>query len=861
MCARYKADRAPRGNAPSRPRAVHPRGQAAPQPRVLPARVQPPEPEPPAPAYIPPESEDPEPLTSRLPHDFCAYDAYNPSVRLPSAEEENPLTEIIKPPRKGMGFWRGLVRLLLLPFRLIIFLTRHLPKIICWPVRLLFIGIFVGTLAAFIVAVLVAIKANRYDISEIMRMPERTIVLDRKGHEIGTLHGENRRRISNLRDEVPEYFLDALILQEDRSFWKHGGVDARGVLRAVAQVYSHGRATQGASTLTMQLAKNTYGHLVRDMEAKLTEVALAYRIESTYDKETILTCYINRVFWGHTFLGLKQAAYGYFNKSPRELTIGEAAMLAGIVCSPNKFSPYRSLSSATVQRDKVLKLLHDFGKITRSEYEAAVAEPIQVCKPPRRGVDNYSLDLIRREVDHILRVLETDQQRVREDAMYAGGLVVRTTMDVDLQDAVMEQLDEGLVELLESRRGYRHQTRAQYLASIEGLPVDEAQKIRPAYVQAACVMVDNATGALLAVVGGRDSVESPLNRAVQSRRQVGSIFKPIVYTTFFERGGSPSTMISDGRIQPGEITGAGRWRPGNSDGRFTGMHPASWGLLKSRNTMSVRVGNRAGLENVAAKALLSGFSDKGRPKGPTIYLGTWEASPLEVAGAYTAFANGGVRPTPYIIESITDAAGRVVWLNPSSSQRIYSARSANATSSVLQQITKPGGTAGSVKKLGFTAPCGGKTGTTNAFKNAWFCGFTSDITAAVWVGFDRQRTIADRAYGGTIALPLWVRAMNAASKLGYAMGDIRTTPARTRTSGIKLCRTSGMLAHAGCDLDGTSYVEPMADHNKNWQYCPVHDMLAEDPDAAPEELTAEDPDAMPGELIAEDPDEMPDIDE
>ncbi len=777
--------------------------------------------------------------------------------------EENPWEELRRPPRKGIGIWRALGKLAFFPFLMVWFFTRKLPKVIMWTLRAAISLSFAGIFVVIGMAVIYGIKAERYDITQVMRMPERSIVLDRKGNEIGTLHGENRRSIASL-DEVPEYFIDALVLQEDRSFWKHGGIDPRGLLRAVAQVFKHHRTTQGASTLTMQLAKNTYDHRERTFDAKLTEMALARRIEGTYSKQDILTCYINRFFWGHTFLGLKQAAYGYFNKQPRDLTIGEAAMLAGIVCSPNQFSPYRKPSAARIQRDKVLRLLFEHGKITRNNYEAARAEPIVTHKPPRRGTDNYALDLIRSEVDHILTMLDSQDRRVKEEAVYSGGLTVRTTLDVDLQDDVMNELNAGLVAQLESVRGYPYETRAQFIARREAAPAEAREGMRPRYVQAACVIIDNATGALIAVVGGRDSEESPLNRAVQSRRQVGSLFKPIVYATFFERGGSPNTMISDNRLQPGEIAGARRWNPGNADGRFTGMHPASWGLLKSRNTMSVRVGNRAGLANVAAAARMAGFPPMAKTPGPTIYLGTWEASPLEVAGAYTAFANGGVRPTPYIIQSITDSSGRVLWNNQGMVRRVFSARAANATSAILQQITKPGGTAGRMQQLGFKAPSGGKTGTTNGYKNAWFCGFTSELTAAVWVGFDRPQKIAEKAYGGTLAMPLWVRAMRAAEARGYAMGPIRTTPASGQRAGIRLCRSSGGIAHSGCEYEGTAYVETMADVRQPRELCTVHDPLAEDPDALPDDDYAEDPDAAPDALpdddYAEDPDAMPDID-
>ena len=859
MAPRYKADEDP-PPLPETQRTVRALEQAKPRARIHNNLAEDTEAAP-----LPP------PPPRATPRDYPAeeyYEQWEPSARkeeesifgspLPErhytrhSSESNPLDDFWRPPAKGLTIWGALWKLITLPFRLIYFFTRALPKI----ARIIISFSFCGVVLAIIIAICYGIKAERYDITQIMRMPERTIVLDRKGNEIGTLHGENRRSIENLDAEVPQHFIDALIMQEDRSFWKHGGIDPRGLARAVAQVFKHGRTTQGASTLTMQLAKNTYNHQQRTIGAKLTEMALARRIEATYDKKTILTCYINRVFWGHTFLGLKQAAKGYFNKQPRDLTIGESAMLAGIVCSPNEFSPYRSPSSARIQRDKVLKLMHDHGHITRNQYQAALAEPIVTNKPERRGTDNYALDLIRSEVDHILDMLDTQQRHVKEDAMYSGGLVVQTTLDVDLQDDVIREVNTRLAEMLENGKRYPHQTRAQFQAALAAMTPEQAEKARPAYIQAACVIIDNATGALLTVVGGRDSRESPLNRAVQSRRQVGSLFKPIVYSTFFERGGSPQSLISDDRIRPGEIPGARNWSPGNSDGRFTGAHPAGWGLLKSRNTMSVRVGARAGLDNVISTALMAGFPKTARKPGPTIYLGTWEASPLEVASAYTIFANGGVRPTPYIIQSMTDATGHVLWRNPSTARRVLSQRAAAATSAILQQITKPGGTAGSMQRLGFLAPAGGKTGTTNAYKNAWFCGFTSELTAAVWVGFDRPVTIADKAYGGTIALPLWVGAMQRAAERGYPMREIRNTPATARRQALRLCRESGAVAHSGCEYQGTAYTETMADFSQPRALCTKHTAAPQPAvDSIADDDIAEDPDNLPDEDIAEEVDE------
>ncbi len=763
-----------------------------------------------------------------------------------STPTQNPWQDFKQPPKKGLGFWHALGLIVFFPFRLIAFLTRNLPKLVLWPLRLLISLGFVGFVFLIILSLIYGVKAQRYDISQISRMPQRSIVLDRKGAEIGTLHGENRREIKELHAEVPQYFIDALILQEDRRFFTHWGIDPKSIGRAVAQVFKHGRTTQGGSTLTMQLAKNTFNHRERTMDAKLTEVALARRIESTYDKDFILKCYINRIFWGHTFLGLKQAANGYFDKHPRDLTLSECAMLAGIICNPNAFSPHRNLQAAKVQRDKVLTLMLRFGSITQNEYELAMSEPLVATWPEGYGSDNYAQDLVRTEVDHILQLLDKQERSLRDEILYSGGLRVQTSLDLELQDAIMKAIDSNLNERLEQLRGYPHQTRAQYQAALAKMSPEEQAKSTPKYVQGACVLLHQSTGAVLAAVGGRDGHESRLNRAVQSHRQVGSLFKPIVYTTFFEQGGSAQSLISDNRIVAGEIANAPRWSPRNADGRYQGMKPASWGLLKSRNTMSARIGNRAGLDKIIRNALLAGFRKPSKGTlGPTIYLGTWEASPFEVATAFSCFGNGGMRATPYIIESITTADGQLIWQRDRSQHRVFNQQACAQSTKILEQITKPGGTAGAMERLGFKEPSGGKTGTTNNYTNAWFCGFTSELTAAVWVGFDQPCKIIDKGYGSTLALPIWVDAMKAAQAAGFPMKEIRYSPAQGAAPARLLCRTSGMLAHAGCVYEGTAYLESMTDPNKRLEYCNCHDLMAEDTNSSDGDIQAIDPNQVP----------------
>ncbi|MEG0837223.1 MAG: transglycosylase domain-containing protein [Akkermansia sp.] len=759
--------------------------------------------------------------------EYPPYDEYDdsppPPRRAPRCRPryENDY-DYMRPPRKPKITIFGIIWFILtFPFRIIFQFTRHLRWFAVWPLRLFLSIAFVGLVVGGILIFLYGTIANRYDISEVLKMPERTIVLDRKNREIGRLHGTNRKQVK--LEEVPPIFIDALLLREDSRFYSHGGVDWIGVGRAVAQVAKHKRATQGASTLTMQLAKTTFNHQKRNLNAKLTEVALAKRIEAAYSKKQILEAYINRIFWGHTFMGISSAARGYFSKEPSQLTVSECAMLAGIIYGPNDFSPYKNPAKAKEARNIVLRLLKDHQKISQDIYQQALNEPIVTHKPESRSEENYAMDLIRRELDNILE----------EENIRLGGLVVRTTLDLDLQNSAIDSINKHL-SALESTKKYKHTTRRAYMA----LPKEKRDKTTPGYVQAATVVIDNASGALLVVVGGRDGEESRFNRAIQSRRQVGSLFKPFVYATFFEKGYSPSTQVSDGPIRPGEIPGARNWSPRNSDNTFRGMQSASFGLVKSRNTMSVRIGHLAGLKNVIQHASLAGFQGK-TSVSPAVYLGTWEASPLDVASAYTTFANGGVRPTPYIIETISDAEDQVLFYSKKTTRRAYTQRAANLTSSLLQQVTRPGGTAGKMSTLGFKAPCGGKTGTTNKYMNAWFAGFSQSLAASVWVGFDQQKTIIEKGYGGTLALPIWADIMHAAQQSGYPCGDIRKSSASSGKA-IWMCRESGQIAHTGCQDAHTAYYETIPDVDTPTKMCEKHIPLAEPvnegnpiPDATP----------------------------
>ena len=737
-------------------------------------------------------------------------------------------------PKKPIGL--GSV-ILFWPFHIFHAFIKPLPGVLRVPVRFFGDLALLGLYAGVALSIFYYARARPFDMAKVEEMPERTVVLDRRGEELGRIHGEKRDVIAF--SQISPDFLAAILAREDERFYNHHGVDWIGVGRAMIENAKRGGIEQGASTLTMQLARNSFplksklldfSGKLQELDRKFLEVAVSYRIEANYEKDEILTHYVNRIFWGHSIRGIEEASRTYFEKHARDLSLSESALLAGIVRGPNAFSPFNDFEKATRERNSTLDRMVIAGSIKPEEAEAAKKDEITV-RPEWRRIfhDSYAMDAIRRELERIL-----EQENIE-----LGGLQITTTIDHLIQKKAEDALDAKLRQL-ERSPGYPHQTRAAW----NELPT--TAKTRPAYLQGSVVAIENLTGAVLAIVGGRNADESKFNRALQARRQIGSVFKPFVYLAAFDQGVRPDTLISDGPIYRGEIRGAGNWRPKNSDGKFGGMLPASTGLIRSRNTMSVRVGNRAGIDNVAEVAQSVGF-EVPMPKMPTSYLGAWEANTYEVASAYTVFPNRGMRHPPRIIDEIRDREGNILYKNSPVPYEATSSGSAWGVSRILREVTERG-TAASVKSLGFNKPCGGKTGTTNDYKDAWFAGYTSSITCAVWVGLDTPKRIIDRGYGSTLALPVWVEVMKTADKLGYKAEGLESQISFVE---CRLCRASGKRATSGCEAAREAYTDnvPADIVPAENDLCPDHPARALPVDGG--ELTSSKP--LRAEPVAEEP--------
>lgn len=626
--------------------------------------------------------------------------------------------------------------------------------------RVLGFCLFVGLLAAAAGALYYGSKTMRFDLALVKEIPERTLVYDRSGKLMGHVAGHGENRVSVPASQVSPHFTKALLAREDNRFYEHFGVDPIGILRAAVTNLKSGGISQGASTITMQLARNTYGMKEMSLQRKLMEAALALRLEREYTKDEILTYYMNRVYFGSGLYGIERAAQGYFMKPASDLTLAESAMLAGVIRGPSLLNPFRSLENAKDIRAEVLDRLVAADVVSRADADAAKGASVSLRPPDQRfATGSYVLQ----------SVFDLLEDYLDPHLIENGGLRIHTTIDSGLQDSAQAALDQHL-RAIEQRPGYAHSPRSSHR---------KGNATR--YLQGAVVTLDNRTGGIVALVGGRNFGESSFNRAFRAKRQVGSTFKPFVYAVAFHRGGLlPGAYISDDAIR------LANWSPKNSDGAFTGLQPAAVGLIRSRNTMSVRVGQVAGIDQVRDLARALKFGEI--PASPVISLGAFESSPVTITSAYSTLAAGGVNLSPFLISRIEHSDGTLLYQGEPSGRRIFPEGVAWVTSDILGKVMDEG-TATAAREAGYRAPAYGKTGTTNDYHDAWFIGYTDKLTTGVWVGLDQPKTIMSRGYGGTLALPVWTEVMKAAEGRGFAAAKL-APPAGTKTT--VLCRECGL---------------------------------------------------------------------
>ncbi|MFN8059837.1 MAG: PBP1A family penicillin-binding protein [Vicinamibacterales bacterium] len=632
------------------------------------------------------------------------------------------------------------------------------------------VGSWATTLAfAWAGATIVGGLPSRDAVRSLGQMARATTLYDVDGHVVFTLFKEQRIEVP--LEAMSPYVKQAVLSVEDQRFYQHAGIDVVRLFGAALANLRVGRVTQGASTITQQLARQDLLSRERTFTRKLREMLVAARIEQTFTKDQILELYLNKVYFGNGLYGIEAAARGYFGKPSKELDVAEAALLAGLIKSPSTYAPTISLEKATARRAVVLQLMQHEGFIDEAARQAAVHADVHLHNGLRHD-ENFGLyfkEAVRQEL-----VERFGWERVSE-----GGLRVFTTLDTTMQQSAEDVVERSLAAI-EARRNYRHGTRAAALESGS----DGAD-----YLQGALLALDPETGEVRALVGGRDFASSPFNRAMQAKRQPGSAFKPFVYAAAIEAGYTPATLLTN--LDDPVLTEEGEeWVPEDEhlESAEITMRDA---LRTSSNRAAVRVIRDVGVRPTVD--FVERLNLGPVPAVPSLALGTGEVTLEAMTAAYSSFAAGGKLRRPHLVRRVEDATGAVIWAAPDDARQAVAPTTAFIVASMMQDVIDRG-TGSRARAGGFVLPAAGKTGTTNDYADAWFVGFTPHLVTGVWVGFDQPRTIISRGYAAELAVPLWADFMRTATK--GAPADWLTPP-----PGIVLaevCSVSGDRPSAGC---------------------------------------------------------------
>ncbi len=539
------------------------------------------------------------------------------------------------------------------------------------------------------------------------------------------------RRLPVDMDDIPVHVREAFVAVEDRRFREHGGVDVRGVLRAAVQNVRAGGVREGASTITMQLARNAFlTDEVRGWKRKALEVRYARLLEASLSKDEILERYLNTIYFGNGTWGVEAASRDLLGKGIGKATVAAAALLAGLPKAPSTYNPRRNAEKARVRRDVVLGVLVNAGLMDAREAERVRTRPVRVPSRawrPGWPAHTWAVDVVRGTLDSL------QQAGVLSREVRARDLVVHTTVDAKAQRAAERALDVGAARVDRARRD-----------------------AKPHPTQGALVAIDPGTGAVRAVAGGRAVDARGFNRALQAKRQVGSTFKPFVYAAAITSGYSGNRMLSD---EPVSIR-AGRtiWTPTNFGDEHYGRMTLRTALVRSNNTATVRLAQDIGNERIIETARAAGIASP-LPDVPSLSLGSASLTPLELTAAYAPFANGGWRVVPHLVTRVETSDGRLLWERaPSTRERALSVEDAFLVTSMLQSAVDRG-TGRAVRELGVWGPVAGKTGTTNDGADAWFVGYSPTLLTGVWLGTDTPRSLGAAASGGRYAAPVWAQFM------------------------------------------------------------------------------------------------------
>ncbi len=644
-------------------------------------------------------------------------------------------------------------------------------------------------------------KAAEFDLKKLDEIESASVVYDRYGEVYGKIFIQNREQVS--LDQISPNLVNAVISAEDNRFYEHSGVDLWGIFRAAFKNTQAGRIRQGASTLTQQLARNTFDLKDRTYDRKILEVFLAMRIDKALSKNKILELYLNRVYFGGGLYGAEAAARGYFGKSAKDLSIGESAMLAGLLKSPNNLSPWHSQGAAVNERDFVLGRMVENRKITEEEAKEEASKPLEIRPKGQVVFQSYLIDFVREQI----------QEELDLESLVSGGYKIYTTIDPILQRTAEESLQKELLQV-ENRSDYHHQNHADYTEKLKGwkaIHKEGGNPPPPEYLQGAVLAVDNRTGGILAMVGGRDYGQSEYNRTYQSKRPAGTTFTPFVFAAAFSKGIFPGSLADDSaldnrQVMIGGTTGIlGEWGVERAENRYEGPIPLRQVLAESKNAATVRVGIETGLDPVIKLAKQAGIDEDLRPF-PATFLGSSEVTLEDMVTAYTTFPGGGTRPEGlFLVDRIETQDGKEVFRAQPKRQNVMDPGAAYEVHSFLADALTSGTGAKAQKSYGLKGfPAAGKTGTAYNFTDAWFVGYDSEITCGVWTGFDKPQMIYRGAFGNDLALPIWTAIMNA---------SLTKTPPRDLGRPIDLkrvevCLNTGLPASPGCSLLSTVSNDP-----------------------------------------------------
>jgi penicillin-binding protein 1A len=657
-------------------------------------------------------------------------------------------------------------------------------------------GVAVAMLIAIVATVVFVVSIvrdlpDRDALRGVGTMAQATTLLDASNQHAFTIFREQRVEVPLSRVSKP--LVDAILAIEDQRFYDHSGVDVVRVAGAALNNVLEGRLAQGGSTLTQQLARQSFLTPDKTWRRKITEIFVAARLERQFTKDEILGMYLNKVYFGDGLYGVEAASLGYFGKHASEVSVAQAALLAGLVKAPSSYAPTVSIDRARTRRNVVLQAMRDVKMIDRPTYDAAVREPVVLDDALRRGEEfgQYFKEEVRRFL----------VQRFGWERVYQGGLVVYTTVNLDMQRVAEAEVVRAIGEI-EKRQGAKKTTGAESL-------------------QAALVAMDPHSGEVRAMVGGRDFEQSSFNRATQAKRQPGSAFKPFVYAAALEQGFSPATLIEN--LDAPIMTLQGAWVPEDEhlDSPSITMRMA---LRTSSNRAAVQMLDQVGIPITVQYAERMGVGSV--PSVPSLALGSGEVTLLSMTSAFSTFANDGLVPTPVLVRRVEGNDGEVLYLNEQVQQRAISEATAFQMSEMLADVVNSG-TAWPARREGFMLPAAGKTGTTNDYHDAWFIGFTPHLTTGVWVGYDQPRTIIGRGYAAELAVPMWARFMKEATRNDKA--DWFSRPSGVTTA--RICRLSGKLATDSCHDDERSlaYYENFVAGTEPTETCPIHNPVVAKP--------------------------------